>query len=91
MLFQILLAVFGIIALAKGEFKITGKRKVSGTVGRVLGVLMLIGAALPLVIGQSGVFIMLGTLILVIIIGLSTSEKIEEPQLVSPPDVQPES
>jgi len=39
-MFQILLFVFGVAALIKGEFKITGKRKVSGSLGRVLGVLI---------------------------------------------------
>lgn len=72
---QILLLVFGIIALAKGEFKISRNRRVSGSVGRALGVLMLIGAALPLLVGSA--LIPLGTLVLVIIIGLAAAEDIE--------------
>ena len=75
-MFQILLLVFGIVALIKGEFTITGKRKVSGSLGRVLGVLMLVGAALPLVIADSAA-IPLSTTVLVIIIGLVASERIE--------------
>jgi hypothetical protein len=74
---QIILAIFGIVALVKGEFKITSNRKVSGSVGKALGVLMLLGAALPLVAGSQTI-IPLGTLVLVIIIGLATSEKIEK-------------
>ena len=77
---QIILAIFGIIALVKGEFKITSNRKVSGSVGKALGVLMLLGAALPFV-AVSQTVIPLGTLVLVIIIGWATSEKI------GPPDV----
>jgi hypothetical protein len=42
MLLVILLAIFGVIALAKGEFKITNRRRVSGDVGRILGVIMLV-------------------------------------------------
>lgn len=77
MCLQILLLVFGIAALAKGEFKITGGRKVKGSIGRALGVLMLIGAGLPLLTEYGGA-IAIGILILIIIIGLVTSEKIEQ-------------
>ena len=79
MCLQILLLVFGIAALAKGEFKITGGRKVKGSISRTLGVLMLIGVGLSFLIGREyGTVIVLGTLILTIIIGLATSEKIEQ-------------
>jgi hypothetical protein len=73
---QLLLLIFGLIALIKGEFKITGGRRVKGSIGRALGVLMLIGAALPLLIGTAGISV--GIFVLVIIIGLVTSEKIEQ-------------
>ncbi|MFC1975894.1 hypothetical protein ACFLXQ_05810 [Chloroflexota bacterium] len=69
--------VFGIIALVKGEFKITRSRKVKGDVGRALGVVMLIGAGAPLFAGEYGGAIQIVILIIVIIIGLATSEKIE--------------
>jgi hypothetical protein len=72
---QILLAIFGIIALIKGEFKITGKRKVRGSTGRVLGLIMLAGAAAPLVVVE-GVALMYIALIAAIVIGLVTSEPV---------------
>jgi len=77
MCLTILLLVFGIAALAKGEFKITGGRKVKGSIGRVLGVIMIIGAGAPFVTEYGGA-IQLGLLIIVIIVGLATSEKIEK-------------
>lgn len=77
MLETLVFAVFGIIALAKGEFKITGSRKVRGSVSRVLGVLLLIAAGLPY-ITEYGVWVRWGLLVVVIIIGLVTSEKIEQ-------------
>lgn len=73
---QIILFIFGIIALTKGSFKITRNRKVGGSMGKVLGVLMLMGAALPLLVGAR-TMIPLGTLIVAMIIGLATSEKME--------------
>jgi uncharacterized transporter YbjL len=75
MLLAILMAIFGIIALAKGEFKITGGRKVKGSTGRTLGVVLLLGAAAVLIPDYGGL-IQLGLLVLVIVIGLATSEKI---------------
>ena len=76
MLLTILMFVFGIVALAKGEFKITGGRKVRGSTGRILGVVLLLGAG-ALVIPDYGALIQLVLLIVVIVIGLATSEKIE--------------
>ena len=72
---QILLAIFGVIALVKGEFKITGKRKVRGSIGRTIGVIMLIGAAAPL-LGMAGAIFMFVALIAAIVIGLTASEPI---------------
>jgi hypothetical protein len=71
----IVMLVFGIIALSKGEFKITCKRKVKGSVGRVLGIILLFGAALSLIPFLGG-FLQLIVLILVIGVGLYSSEKI---------------
>ena len=34
-------AVFGVLGLVKGEFKITNRRKVKGSTGRILGGLLL--------------------------------------------------
>ena len=78
MLLAILMGVFGVVALSKGEFKITGKRKVKGSVGRNLGIALLIGAAGAFVPDIGGA-IQFVVLVAVIIIGLATSEKIETP------------
>ena len=77
MLLNILMLVFGIVALAKGEFKITRGRKVKGSIGRVLGVVLLIGAGVEFLTEYGGV-IQFVLLIGVIIAGLATSEKIEK-------------
>ena len=76
MLLLILMVVFGIVALTKGEFKITANKKVSGSVVRTLGILLLLGS-LGAFIPYIGLFIQLGALILVIGIGLYSSVPIE--------------
>ncbi len=71
---QILLIVFGLIALSKGSLKITNSRYVKDTTGRILGVILLLGAfTMPFI-----------ALIVVIAVGLMTSEKIvqDEPEKV---------
>ncbi len=73
----ILMLVFGIIGLAKGEFKITGGRMVKGSTGRTLGAVLIVGAAAGFV-PDYGSLIQIVILILVIVIGLATSEKIEK-------------
>lgn len=73
----ILMLVFGIIALSKGEFKITNRRKVKGSLAQTLGILLLLGAVAIFIPG-SGQGIQLVLLILVIAIGLPKSEKIEQ-------------
>ena len=67
----------GIIALAKGEFKITANRKVKGSTGRDLGIVLLFGAGCTL-IPYFGGLIQILVLIGVIVGGLLTSEKIEK-------------
>ncbi len=78
----LLFVVFGFLGLVKGEFKITRNRKVKGSIGRVLGGLLLIAAAVPFFIPVEyslfGVIIRWGLLVVVIVIGLVTSEKIDE-------------
>ena len=76
MLLLILMVVFGIIALTKGEFKITAKKKVSGSTSRNLGILLLVGS-LGGFVPDFGPIIQWGFLILVIIIGLVSSVPIE--------------
>ncbi len=44
---QLLLLIFGLVALIKGSFKVTGGRIVSGQTGRILGVVMIAGALIP--------------------------------------------
>jgi hypothetical protein len=73
----ILMLVFGMIALSKGEFKITNRRKVKGSLAQTLGILLLLGAVAIFIPG-SGQGIQLVLLILVIAIGLPKSEKIEQ-------------
>ena len=73
----LLMLVFGVIALAKGEFKITGKRMVKGSISRTLGVFLIIGAGIPLLIADYGAVIQLVLLVVVVVVGLVTSEKIE--------------
>jgi hypothetical protein len=77
MCLTLLLLVFGIIGLIKGEFKITNGRKIKGVVGRTLGVVLLLGAAGSL-IPNYGWIIAIVVLVGVIIVGLAISEKIEK-------------
>jgi hypothetical protein len=44
MLPTILTLIFGLVALARVEFKVTRRRKVKGSTGHVLGVILLLGA-----------------------------------------------
>ena len=76
MCLAILMLVFGIIGLAKGEFKITAGRKVKGSTGRTLGAVLIAGAAA--FVPDYGFLVQIVILILVIVIGLATSEKIEK-------------
>lgn len=84
MLLTIVMLIFAIIALAKGEFKITGRRRVRGSTGRALGVVLLLGAG-AMFIPEWGGLIQLVLLVAVIVIGLFTSEKIEQ----APESAQP--
>ncbi len=77
MCLTILMLVFGIIGLAQGEFKITNGRMVKGSTGRTLGAVLIVGAAAALLPDYGGI-IQFVILILVIVTGLATSEKIEK-------------
>ena len=84
-------AVFGILGLVKGEFKISRHRKVKGSIGRVLGGLLLLGAVVPFFMPEELVLyaaiIRYGLLVVVIVIGLATSEKIDEVvEEITPPE-----
>ena len=76
MILAILMGAFGITALRKGEFKVTGKRKVSGTTARNLGICLLVGAfgmCIPLLGGLVQILV----LTVVIAVGLAKSETIQ--------------
>ena len=92
-LFEVLVfAVFGILGIVKGEFKITSNRKVKGSIGRILGGLLLIAAAAPIFFPEDfllfAAIIRYGLLVVVIVIGLVTSEKIDESveDIITPED-----
>lgn len=72
---SILLLVFGLFALIKGEFSLTRTRKVQGSIGRGLGVFMLIGAALPFILGDYGSAAALAVLIVTCLVGIFTAVK----------------
>jgi hypothetical protein len=73
MIFVIVLAILGIVAIAKGELPITKTRRVSGNNSRILGAIMLVGAALNLFIGGAG----LVALVVAIVVGLATAEHVD--------------
>ncbi|HLY26716.1 MAG TPA: hypothetical protein VKQ72_10275 [Aggregatilineales bacterium] len=76
---QIVMAILGVIALIKGNIKITNNRQVSGNGGRILGIVLLLGAAAPLIFADLGLFIMLGAFVVAIVIGLASSEPVAKP------------
>jgi hypothetical protein len=87
MLLAAVMAVFGIIGITKGEFKITRNRRVRRSIGQPLGVLLLVGALLSFLLGG---ILGIGVLIIVIIIGLAKSEPVDQSpsELQSPRDLQ---
>ncbi len=74
---DILLILFGLFALFKGEFRITHNQKVRGDVSRILGVLMLASVGVAVLLPRYSLFLMLGALVITIIVGLVTAEKTE--------------
>ena len=76
MLCSAVMVIFGLIALAKGEFKITAGRKVSGTTGRILGVLLLVGAVAGFFFGEVGGGVQIIAFIIVVAAGLISSESL---------------
>ncbi len=73
-MFTILLLVFGVLALVKGEFKITARRKVKGSTSQMLGILLLMGAGLSILGGNLSI-ISLVLFITVVVVGIATAEK----------------
>lgn len=79
----ILLGIFGLAGLRGREFKIIGQRKVRGEMARVLGVILLVGAAasacgeLLAVVDQDAAnltgLICTGSFLIVLVIGLLTA------------------
>ena len=73
-MYTILLLVFGVLALVKGEFKITARRKVKGSTSQMLGILLLMGAGLS-ILGGNLAIISLVLFITVVVVGIATAEK----------------
>ena len=73
MLLIMLLVIFGVYALVKGEIKITKNRVLRGNVTKILGIIMLVGAGLSFIEGLAGI----AALLLTIFVGLFLSEKPE--------------
>jgi hypothetical protein len=67
---QVLLILFGLVGIIKGQFNITKNLRVSKSVGRILGIVLLIGGVLSLFNGILG----LATLGLVIAVGVIKAE-----------------
>jgi hypothetical protein len=76
MFLPFLLIIFGIAGLAKGGFKLTRNRRVSGSTGRTLGGILLAGGILSFIDGLFGLL----ALGIVIAIGLVKAEKIGSEQ-----------
>lgn len=71
MLLVIFLVIFGLAALRQGQIKITRSRVVDGDTSRIIGWILLAGAALTLVVdGTLG----LAALLIAIIIGLARAK-----------------
>jgi len=73
MCLTLLLLIFGIFAFTRGSVKITNNRMVTGDTRRLLGVILLAGAGLSLIPGNSLGVLALG---MVIVIGLVASKPI---------------
>ncbi len=76
---SLILFLFGIFALIKGQFKVTNSRVVTGPMSRSLGIVMLLGSILPFVLSY-GAAISLGLMFIVAIIGLASSQPIQPKQ-----------
>lgn len=63
-----LMLIFGILALVKGEFKITSGRMVSGDMSRVLGLILLAGVGGSVLLNHSAVQVL--AFVIVVVIGL---------------------
>ncbi|NWF68369.1 MAG: hypothetical protein HXY40_04725 [Chloroflexi bacterium] len=70
---QILFIIFGVLALTRSELKISRNRVITGQDAKVLGVIMIAGAALGFFLGP---WVILGTLVIVIVYGLARAQPI---------------
>ncbi|MEM6285082.1 MAG: hypothetical protein AAF787_23015 [Chloroflexota bacterium] len=80
---QLIMIVFGIIALTKGSFRVIGKRRVTGQVGRIAGAILLVGGLagfLPIFVDDGGVgtFICFSAFLVAIVLGLATAKTPEQ-------------
>ncbi len=73
MLLILFLVIFGLAALRQGQIRITRNRLVDGDTSRLIGWILLAGAALTIVFG--GIF-GIAALLIAIIIGLGRSKPI---------------
>ena len=73
MILVILNVVIGIIALTK-PINLVGKKKITPSASKIIGVILLLGAGLELVVPLSGI----GSLVLALIIGLFNLDDGEE-------------
>lgn len=74
-----IMLIFGLLALVRGEGKITSTRYISRTKARALGVLMLLGGVvLPLLVrNDASEYIAMATALLTFGIGLAVADKFE--------------
>jgi hypothetical protein len=70
--------VFGLFAVIKNDFRITSGRKVKGSIGRILGFVLILGTAGALIPDERGILVQALVFVAVVAIGFATSEKIEK-------------
>ncbi len=76
MLFSFFFALIGILALIKGEIKLTAKRKISDLMARIMGGVLILGSLLGAFLG---IHVTLITLIITILIGVMAVFFIKNP------------
>lgn len=75
---SIFLFAYGLIGVIKGEFNVTSQRRVHSDIGRLMGIIMLVGAVTPFCMaGWPAFFAQWGSLVLAIVIGLVSTEETE--------------
>lgn len=73
---QIFLLIGGLIAIIKGEFRATKTKNVSEKAARIIGIIFIISALLPLIIPRPrGMIVMLAIALITAIIGVITAKE----------------